>query len=116
MRPFYFAIFAPVMVLIGVGVGLGNDLSTADGFYRTFVVSPMFILTPLALADPRRFRWALRTVASLIFLSCIVYVCGETIAWMDGKPFNPAGEGPSLRKAVKAMSVFGLPAAGYAFF
>jgi hypothetical protein len=116
MRPFYFAIFAPAMVLIGIGVGLGNDTSTGEGFFRAYVASALFVLTPLALADPRRFWWVLRIVAGLIFLACIVYVCREAIAWMAGKPFNPGRGVPSLRNAIKALTVYGLPAAGHAFF
>ena len=95
MRPFYFAIFAPAMVLVGLTVGIGNDAPTITGRFMTYVTSATCLLIPLGLANPRRFWWALRIVAGVMCAACLNYLWTRGVClagWQAVPPWWPGAK------------------------
>jgi len=115
MRRWYFWVLAPVMLGSAAIVAFLTDPPTILGRVVAYAFSISLVLATLGLADTRRFGWALRCVASMIFLATLGYVGSEGWAFAHGKAFGFGGRrsSTSLLNALMAFAVFGIPAIRY---
>lgn len=112
MRRWYFWVLAPVMLVSAAIVGFLTEPPTMLGRVVAYAFAVGLVLATLGLADTRRFGWALRCVAGMIFLTTLSYVGSESWAFAHGKPFGFWGRRSStnLFNALMAFAIFGIPA------
>ena len=108
MRRWYFWVLAPVMLVSAIGLPFLDNSPTWRGHALTYILSGALLLAGLGFASPRRFNWAFRAVAGLIFLTFLAYVIDEGFAWWRGKPFVLLEAG-NLFHALCVFVVFGIP-------
>ena len=115
MRHWYFWVLAPVMLGSAAIVAFLTEPPTILGRVVAYAFSITLVLATLGLADARRFGWALRCVAGMIFLATLGYVGSESWAFAHGKAFGFGGRRSStnLLNALMAFAVFGIPAIRY---
>ena len=112
------------MVFLGSRAGCHRQRGRHPAYCRTAVAVGArcdlgdrgdFALGALGLANPRRFGWALRSVAAVIVAAGVAYFISELVAWRNGKPIGAFGRrsGTSLWNSGLFLLVFGLPALRY---
>jgi hypothetical protein len=108
----FFWVLAPVAVGGALIIAATAEPRGAVGrMVLTGVVSGLLLGT-LGLANPVRFRWALKGVAALVVVAGLSYFGVEFAAWWAGKPVGQSGRrsSASLFNATLFLLVFGLPA------
>ena len=110
MKRWYFWVLAPIMLATGFGLPFIVEPPTRAGYIVVYAFSGGLILATIGLANPRRFKPALKVVATLILMAYVGYAGSEAIDWAAGKPFYGDGVGgTSLYLALRGLMVFGLP-------
>jgi hypothetical protein len=91
------------------------DPPTARGKFVAYAFAASLILATLGLANPSRFRWALRAVAGMVLLACVGYLGSEVVGVIGGKPLGLGGRrgDTNLVNAFLAALIFGVPAARF---
>ncbi|MBN2384557.1 hypothetical protein JXQ70_16915 [bacterium] len=76
------------------------------------------VFATIGLANPRRFAWALRPVAAVIFIGYSAYVAIEFVGWLRGEPlgFGQPRSDSNLFNAICGFFVFAVPALMYLFY
>ena len=111
MNRWYFWVLAPVMLATGLGLPFIVDPPSWQGRVVLYIFCGTLVIATLGLARPRRFRWALRVVASIILLAYMGYAAYEAIGWLHGKAFglDAPRSTSNLRNALWGLAVYGLP-------
>ncbi len=111
MKHWYFWVLAPIMLLTGIGLPFIVEPPTWQGYVVLYVFCGTLIIATVGLAAPRRFGWALKTVAAVVLLAYVSYAVTEAVAWWHGKPFGfgSARGQTNLFNALRGLIVFGLP-------
>jgi hypothetical protein len=106
---FLFWTLGPISALAGASLLLTiQDLRSVAGTMK-LGLGVCGLLFALALASPRRFGWAARGVTATVFALCAGYLVDEWLQYRRGapQPTNPGAT--SLRQAIHAFLLFGLP-------
>lgn len=114
MNRWYFWVLAPVMIASATIIPLAAEPRSSMGHVVVWVWVATMLLATLGLANPTRFRWALRGVAAFIVLAGVAYFASEVVAWRNGRSIALGGRsGSSLLNAALFLLFFGLPAFRY---
>ena len=74
---FIFWTLSPCLLLFATGLPLLTRFWSVENTVLTVVLSGASLLLILALYDPKRFRWAARSVTGVAFLTFLVYFTDE---------------------------------------
>jgi hypothetical protein len=115
MKRWYFWVLAPIMLATAFGLPFLVDPPTSQGRLLSYVISGALVLATLGLADVRRFRWALRWVASAVLVAYTWYLASEARLWWNGKPFGfgSSQAQANLMNAVGGFIAFALPSIAF---
>jgi hypothetical protein len=114
MNRWYSWVLAPVMIGSAIIIPLAAEPRSSMGHVVVWVWVATMLLATLGLANPTRFRWALRGVAAVIVLAGMAYFVSGLLAWRNGRPIGGDGRpGSSLLNGALFLLVFGLPAFRY---
>ena len=117
MNRWYFWVLAPVMLASAIIIPVVAEPPSIFGRVLTYISSCTLVLATLGLANPRKFHWALRSVAAVVLFAIVSYFASEFMAWRSGKPLGVFGRrsSSSLRNASLLLLIAGLPALRYLF-
>jgi hypothetical protein len=109
---FMFLGVSPFVALCAIGLTL--TMISWDPEVLAFIIAwdVLSVLLITALYDPRRFWWAARTLAAVVFLTCISYLVEEI---RSGTPWKllPFEREDTPTSALVALFVIGLPSLVY---
>lgn len=113
---FLFWTLGPCLLLFILCLAVFREDWTSKGGVITALLIAMASLLFLKLYDTRRFHWAGRVVAGMVFLAYAGYFIEEVLT--DPHPFSgpPRPSEPSAIKALFGLFIFGLPGLCYALF
>ena len=114
MTPFVRAVLAPVLILFAAGMALMVDTWTTQAIVSISLLSGAALLGALWLISPKRFGWAGRVVAALVFLAYSAYLVYEFI--FSGHEFRVVERSSNVspRNALLGFVIIGLPCLWYA--
>jgi hypothetical protein len=115
MNRWYFWVLAPIMLGVAIVLPIVSAPPSTTGQVVSYLFSAALVLATLGLADPRRFRWALKSVAAMVLVAGVAYFISELDAWLRGRPLGAGARRPdrSLWNAIAFLLVFGIPALRY---
>jgi hypothetical protein len=112
MNRWFFWVLAPVALGGALIIAATAEPRGVTGRMALVGVVSGLLLGTLGLANPVRYRWALKGVAALVVAAGLSYFVVELAAWWAGKPVGLSGHrsSASLFNATLFLLAFGLPA------
>lgn len=113
-----FWITLPVLILLAALPFYTNFQWNSRDVVAVGSLDVFCILLAFTIYDAKKFWWAGRSLALLLFLLCAIYLSSQIFRGVQEKTLYPEGAdtSSSVPNALKTFFLLGLPCAGYAIF